>query len=381
MCDPVSLDPLAFFDDSYHASRQSFLAKCERSRTTRPGAGLYSLPVRSTRGEDLTIDALHLPPSGAPEDAPLLILSSGLHGVEGFAGAAFQRLVLDSLLDDFPECGVLLLHALNPFGFQHRRRVTEENIDLNRNFDVSDRLFATENGGYRKLAGVLGPGQAVSASDLDPLAFMRAAAEWSQRFSPRELREAVVRGQYEYADGIYFGGHGFAEQRGLIEPLLKSTMEPYREVLAVDLHTGFGARGVVHLFPDVRPEDTATRGRILELFAGHRIDWSDADDFYTTTGEFVSYIGMLARAEQVFTPMIFEYGTMDSHLPEGGLLAVHNMILENQGMQRGYASDAVRAEVEARFLEMFLPADPDWRASVLDRSLTILRGALERLMA
>ena len=72
-----------------------------------------------------------------PRDA--LLSRPGTHGVEGFCGSGCQ---VGLLADDAfvasvrahaasPSCCV---HALNPYGFAHLARTTEENVDLNRNF-------------------------------------------------------------------------------------------------------------------------------------------------------------------------------------------------------------------------------------------------------
>ena len=51
---------------------------------------------------------------------------------------------------------VLYIHALNPYGFSHVRRVTNENVDLNRNFqDFSQPL--PQNPAYAELHGLLQP--------------------------------------------------------------------------------------------------------------------------------------------------------------------------------------------------------------------------------
>ena len=66
----------------------------------------------------------------------LLVTISATHGVEGFCGSGAQ---VDWLTLGGPEqlpAGVaaLMVHAINPHGFAWLRRVTEEGVDLNRNF-------------------------------------------------------------------------------------------------------------------------------------------------------------------------------------------------------------------------------------------------------
>jgi hypothetical protein len=74
-----------------------------------------------------------------PADADrLLIVSSACHGVEGYCGSGVQVAALaDAEWREKARAqgvAVLYIHALNPYGFSHIRRVTQENVDLNRNF-------------------------------------------------------------------------------------------------------------------------------------------------------------------------------------------------------------------------------------------------------
>src|SRR5208282_2660701 len=68
----------------------------------------------------------------------LLLVSSGTHGVEGFCGSGCQVALLhdETFLSTIARAGVsvLMLHALNPYGFSLLRRANEDNADLNRNF-------------------------------------------------------------------------------------------------------------------------------------------------------------------------------------------------------------------------------------------------------
>jgi hypothetical protein len=66
---------------------------------------------------------------GERDAESLFIVCSGTHGIcqTGFIG--------EGVIDARPRSvAVLLAHAVNPFyGFSHIRRVTENNVDLNRN--------------------------------------------------------------------------------------------------------------------------------------------------------------------------------------------------------------------------------------------------------
>lgn len=95
----------------------------------------HQLPVAGLEDETLATDVVR----DGPEDASrLLVVISGVHGVEGFCGSAMQRglqrLNANEAAADLEDTATLYVHAVNPYGFSHLRRVTHENIDPNRNF-------------------------------------------------------------------------------------------------------------------------------------------------------------------------------------------------------------------------------------------------------
>ena len=92
----------------------------------------YPIDAKGPRGEDLTID-VGVSRHGDPDR--VLVLSSGVHGVEGFFGSAVQVALLERWANSPPlSTKVLLLHGLNPFGFAWLRRCDENNVDPGRNF-------------------------------------------------------------------------------------------------------------------------------------------------------------------------------------------------------------------------------------------------------
>ncbi|MGY3361743.1 hypothetical protein ACVWZK_008406 [Bradyrhizobium sp. GM0.4] len=113
-------------------------------------AAIYPSPARGPRGTQLSTDVAWF---GDRRARSVAILISATHGVEGYCGSAAQ-------LDWVAERGydrlksdeaMLLIHALNPYGFAWDRRVTQEGCDLNRNFvDFADT--PPDNAAYDLLA-------------------------------------------------------------------------------------------------------------------------------------------------------------------------------------------------------------------------------------
>ena len=156
---------LAYFQESYELCRDQFRSLASEIKQKVSRTQISRLPISSQRDEDLTIDLCYLP---ALKKSKLIIISCGVHGVEGFAGSAVQRMFMTEFLPkiDLESTGIFLVHGLNPYGFKYVRRVTENNVDLNRNCEVDKALFASKNEGYSSLAEFLNPEKQVDLSSM-----------------------------------------------------------------------------------------------------------------------------------------------------------------------------------------------------------------------
>ncbi|HWN69579.1 MAG TPA: M14 family metallopeptidase [Haliangium sp.] len=373
---------LAYFEPDYEQSRDAFRSLAERLTTAYRGVERGAIAVPGQRDSDLTIDWMYIPAQAQPRR--LLILTSGIHGAEGPAGSAVQRHFMTEVLPktDLSRMGVLLVHALNPFGFRHMRRVTENNVDLNRNLDVTPALFALENPGYRAITGLLNPEQPVDLGSMQHRLFAERAVLLILQRGMAALRQAALQGQYEFAHGIYFGGHDSEPQQAELERLVRRIAPGHGAVMAIDLHTGYGERGTLHLYPNP-PLVPRIEADTENVFAGHHIDWPQKDPtFYSTTGALLDWIGKLLDLEaQRYVPMVFEYGTLNSQTTTGALDSIHRMVLENQGWHHGHATPEDEAEVRRRFHEMFYPSSPRWRTEIVSVTAALWPGILERFGA
>lgn len=366
---------LGYFEPDYERSRAEFRRLAQGLDEAYRGVerGAIAVPAHGeARGDargELTIDWVHVPAQARPRR--LLIVTSGIHGVEGPVGSAVQRYFMDAVLprSDLDQMSVLLVHALNPYGFRHLRRVTENNVDLNRNFDTTPALFAQKNPGYLAIRDMLNPEAAVDLGSLQHRLFAERAVLLIARHGMASLRQAILQGQYEIAAGVYFGGHAFEPHRDELERLIARTARGHGAVMLIDLHTGYGQRGALHLYPSPPASEAIERDTEI-VFAGHHIDWPHLDDdFYATTGGFIDWVGkLLDPAAQRYVPMVFEYGTLDSQTTPGAIDSLQRTVLENQGVHHGHASPADEAEVARRFREMFYPSSPRWRTEIMART-------------
>jgi hypothetical protein len=366
-----------YFKVSYQASRADFLKRADELSVLFKGTEKQAIPVPSKTGTELFVDVFYIPSLKASHN--LVVISCGIHGVEGFAGSAVQRMVMEKYLtrENLENTGVMLIHAMNPYGFNFLRRVTENNVDMNRNCDETPALFSNKNEGYTRLYKFINPATPVSLASCQNQLFVERAILKIMKATMPVLRQAVLQGQYEYPEGLYFGGRDFEPQLRAIKPLLQKYSAPYERIIHIDLHTGYGARGKMHLFPNPATSPQVKSGTET-IFAGYQIDWGDSKDFYTIMGGFSDLLGKMFPNKLVI-PMTLEYGTMDSQKTMGSLRSIQNMILENQGFHHGFKYKRSERKVREWFREMYAPSSPVWQTLVIQQSDAVMKQVFEKV--
>ena len=73
---------LIYFQESYDDCRDAYLKEAQKVVGQYDQAELFSVRVPSEKDDGLFIDFLHLPP--LQNSGKLLVISSGVHGVEGY---------------------------------------------------------------------------------------------------------------------------------------------------------------------------------------------------------------------------------------------------------------------------------------------------------
>lgn len=366
---------LSYFNETYDDCRSAFVKSIEDVVGAFDSVQNGKFYVQSEVDDDLSIDWCYIPAQNQKEK--LLILTSGLHGIEGYTGSAIQLMFIEKILkQNLPEnMGVLILHGMNPYGFKYHRRVTENNIDLNRNCVSDTSMFNSINSGYEKLTGLLMPQTEVNLSNFRNQFFYLVAIYKIIQESMSVLRQAALQGQYAFDKGIYYGGKKYEHQIQIIKPFLIDKIDVYKLVLNVDLHTAYGERGKMHLF--LNPiEDEAVKNGIETVFKGADIDWGSGKDFYTINGEYIGWVNSLVP-DVLCLPMLFEFGTMDSQETFGSLKSIQVMINENQGVHYAYKNAKTETKVKSYFDEMYYPSSPVWRSKVISDSYQMMTMMME----
>lgn len=372
----VTIEPakLVYFQETYDECRDAFRKQAEDLKTKFDSVEFFSVPIVSKTDNDLTIDFCYIPAKDTT--LKLMVINSGIHGIEGFVGSAVQQMLMAEFLEPemTSDIGILIVHGMNAWGFKNERRFSENNVDLNRNYSLDASLFSTKNDGFVALYDMLTPKGALNMNSLQNKFFLITAVKQIAEKGMPALLQAFAQGQYQFPEGIYFGGKGFEQQVGIMSTILKDKSEAYETVFSIDLHTGFGERGKLHLFPNP-VDDLEIREKMETIFDGHQIDWGDSDNFYTVSGQFVEFLSALLP-EKTCIPMVMEFGTLNTSTTLGAVKSAHISIVENQGAHYGYKTEKDNEKSKAGYYEMFYPPSEKWRTN----AITVSREMMESVM-
>ncbi|RWM28095.1 M14 family metallopeptidase [Mesorhizobium sp.] len=357
MRDAILQDVSESFSDTYCEARQRFLelASCVKS---------YKSPARGPGGEELFTDVAWF---GNPDARHVGVLISATHGVEGYCGSAGQvdwmrKGTVSSL---GPGQAMLLIHALNPYGFAWNRRVTEEGCDLNRNFVDFSR--PPTNPGYAELADSLVPAE-IGGPVFE--AAERAIEEFRKKNGEVAFQTARKAGQYSYPYGVFFGGFGPTNSRLTLERIAEDfSLKSRDRLVIVDAHTGLGPFGYGELQTE-QPSGLAGYERALAMF-GRSVTSPDlgTSSSVPIRGCVDEFWQRLLGERHVYVAL--EFGTFD---PENG----RRVLREDHWLAKNPEVDPELAQaIRLRLREHYDPRSEDWREMILWRSRQVHRQMFE----
>ena len=352
-------DALDYFSPDYAAARERFRASARVSGAT---PHTLELAARGPSGEALTIDIAWL---GAQQPRRVLLHSSGLHGVEGFAGSAIQLALLARPPALAPDCALVLVHALNPYGMAWLRRANEHNVDLNRNFPGEGNGWAGAPALYRRVNRLLNP---PTPPGLDFFALRTLSRVVLHGFRP--LKQAVAEGQYEFERGLFYGGK--RPERGplLFLDWISGHFRSTTQLLAVDVHTGLGRSGeetvIAGSASNATPAAKLGDGLGREIVAPTQ----DSEVAYTIRGGLGDALRQ-ALPETAVDAVVQEIGTRS---PFTVLRA-----LRDENRWHHYGDGHLEHPTKRRLRETLCPSAPHWRDQALARGIALVARAAQWL--
>ncbi|TWT33392.1 M14 family metallopeptidase [Blastopirellula retiformator] len=353
-----------WFPRDYQESRGEFLSVAEKLSGELES---HTIESHGPAGESLSIDLLTL---GDRDASDCLILSSGLHGLEAPLGAAIQlgwmRRQLASGIE--PKIRVVLVHALNPYGFAHLRRGEAENIDLNRSFLRRGEERRGAPPLYEKLDALLNPESPPGGFDF----FALRAAAILMRYGMTQVKQAIAGGQYEFPRGLFYGGKGPSETQQLLTPHWKAWLGQTQRVIHLDIHTGLGRWGELTLL-SAAGNDSPWRQNVGKALGGASYNREQENAIaYEARGDFGLWCA--EQAEDVdYAYYCAEFGT---YSPTRVLRALR---AENQAHHWGDPASAAFQTAKRNAAEAFCPARMAWRQKTLARGLALCESAIAHL--
>jgi hypothetical protein len=362
----VSCDIVAKrFPKDYWKARAAF-----RESATNASAALSALEMGADVGPgNLTIDVAFLPGS-QPEHVLLHI--SGTHGVEGFAGSAIQAKFLQDVAAGATKPGpsVLLVHALNPFGFERLRRQNEGGVDLGRNL-LDDAGFAAaakaDSSNYDALDAFINP-KTVSKFDF----FWPKAAFYLATRGVTNLKAAFGSGQWHHKAGLFFGGDKVARSHALLKDFLAKhpAVAGAKKLAVVDVQTGLGPWKLDTLTVDGDGQlELLRKAGLDEGLEASRIESAAAAGSTTAAAGYPALFG--GAAEKLAITQ--KFGTV--HMAQ----VFRHLRHENAVFHHGDEEERERPKMALR--DAFNPSGKcDWQTAVLARGVGML-GQLNNHLA
>jgi hypothetical protein len=344
------------FARDYSEARETFLSA---SAVAKGDHREYAHETSGPAGERLATDVVWL---GDRDARNVLVLIGGTHGVELYCGSACM---IDILLHGrLPQGWALCcIHAVNPWGTAWGRRENEDNIDLNRNY-VDFHADLPQNDLYRKIHTDL------LLRDLSDVALVTsndAIAKATALYGARAILKARSAGQYEFPDGLHYGGSCPTASRQIMEEVIREYGLAARgNVVVWDYHTGAGPFGYCE--PIYLGEPIGQRYDLAKRVFGAWLTTQRSDGAVTPsqTGLGSELWERLGGPETYLVAL--EFGTYPM-TPSGGILRQDNF-LHRQNGKLDWDSSETR-QVKTTLREEYDPQSAIWRELVLTQNRTI----------
>lgn len=332
---------------TYENARDNFL-KLYEELSSKHNVILNTYPIV----DDLTMDSIEFIPENKEK---LLCITTGLHGIEGYLGSILIEEFINKYIKqiDLETTHIVLIHSVNPYGMKYRRKVNENNVDLNRNFLKSFQDLPI-NKGYEKNKTFLLP-KKLGFNLSEKFKFYFRVIKLMLTSNKNDVKEAVLLGQYQYQKGFYYGGNKKEKSTSILSDLFNQFMiEDYQQRIFIDIHTGYGPKNQMSIVNS--PLEKRTVNELISDFNYPLIQKTDGDDFYKINGDMVDYLNELIKNYDYAT--CFEFGTLgDSTYAQ--IESLRMMIHENCIFHMK-TNEKVTKKIKAEFIKLYSPNDEDW---------------------
>ena len=328
--------------------------------------------------DGLYIDSFYLP--SQQERTNLIVLTTGVHGMEGYIGSVmldvFFREIWPEL--DHSNTGVLVVANVNPYGMKYYRRYNENNVDLNRNFILDwEQHDMASNKEYPKVVEFLQPEGKIGNGLWHEVGFYLSLAKTAITDGAGTISDALLTGQYEYPQGVYYGGDGDQVSTVYLKDVFARCLDSeYENVVHIDIHSGYGPRYNMVIFNSVY--ETMNEEQTKAAFDYDYVISYDSESFYATTGDTTDFFYRLAEQKQTDTQLFstcFEFGTIGDAFFDT-ILSLKYTVDENRNHWFPTENNISREIVKQNYFELFYPTETAWREKTVADFAAATRGVL-----
>ncbi|MES1913041.1 MAG: hypothetical protein MHM6MM_005273 [Cercozoa sp. M6MM] len=258
----------------------------------------------------------------------------------------------------------VFVHALNPFGMAHGRRVNENSVDLNRNFYLNNEEFENHPtaSGFLPLNSFL---EMPNAPTLyDSLVFWPRAAYLIATHGLNTLKNTIATGQNLRPRSLFYVG---TEQQFSTRTLLQLLRQlgaqegTLERLVIVDVHTGLGAFSF-----DTLLSMDSDKTRMREVYGAEHVESDTGESIaYTLDCDMGSGVAKFCSESTDSFYACQEFGT---YAP---VKMLHGLIWENAEFHANGRSGG-------ELLDLFYPRHSEqWKLQVLKRGVKVFHQALQ----
>lgn len=283
--------------------------------------------------------------------------------MEGFAGSAAQTAALHgSLFSSLSQqTGVVLVHALNPYGFAHISRFNENNVDLNRNFRDWSEPLPPPHPDTKQLTRI------ILSDETDP-----RLADYIEANGRSHYETVLTKGQYQFAKGLCYGGRKASWSNQVWHRVLRPFSSTVDTVYHLDLHSGYGQRGQATILSSAPA--TASLGQWALDVWGDAVVAPDAHSLSAAAGCIEESLPRIFNRAKVLTATI-EIGT------RAFSEVVDSLVTANRCLHgaASFCTDNQKQAVRDNLRESYAPHDPIWQKSAVTAYLACMEQAVARI--
>ena len=335
---------------NYTPCRHAFWAAAESA-----GASVmsYQHPLLDPNGKELATDVAAI---GNPDAEKVIVVSSGIHGVELPIGSQLQQQWLAyAKAADLTDKRLVFVHALNPYGSAYGLRNDENNVDVNRNFIPDFNNRPATSAGYHALRDAFEPPSLAPYAIADS---WRKMLTYAAQHGISAFEKVLVAGQYDFSKGLYFGGREASWTRTTWKKIVSTHVINTNpaEIHHVDIHTGYGPYGAFQILPHDKysSQSLASDGGVESSFPNHS---GDILGFWPHLISGCNNVTVIPKAIEIGTSKLGGMDVLHAMIVRKALLNVHND--HYPGAQQ--TIDFMR--------DTFFPRDPIWRANALQNGM------------